>query len=85
MSKPETALALATPASITPLEQLVERAREYAADSRASSTRKAYLTDFAQFEAWCARQGRRGSRRPARSRAAHSSHRDPRIPPRAAR
>ncbi len=40
----------------TPLEDLVERANVYAADARASSTRRAYLTDFRAFEAWCARQ-----------------------------
>jgi site-specific recombinase XerD len=43
--------------ALATLEQLVETAREYAADSRASSTRKAYLSDFALFQAWCARQG----------------------------
>ncbi len=48
-------LVLATPAQ--PLTELVERAREYAADSRATSTKKAYLSDFASFEAWCTRQG----------------------------
>jgi site-specific recombinase XerD len=42
---------------LVPLEQLIETAREYAADARASSTRKAYLSDFAAFEAWCAAQG----------------------------
>jgi site-specific recombinase XerD len=42
---------------LAPLEQLVEAARGYAADARASSTRKAYLSDFASFEAWCASQG----------------------------
>jgi site-specific recombinase XerD len=42
---------------LAPLEQLVEAARGYAVDCRASSTRKAYLSDFASFEAWCARQG----------------------------
>ncbi len=50
-----TDLVLATPTE--PLATLVDRARAYAADSRASSTRKAYLSDFASFEAWCARQG----------------------------
>jgi hypothetical protein len=49
-----TDLALATPTE--PLATLVDRARAYAADSRASSTRKAYLSDFASFLAWCARQ-----------------------------
>jgi site-specific recombinase XerD len=50
-----TDLVLATPAQ--PLAQLVERAQAYTVDARASSTRKAYLTDFASFEAWCTRQG----------------------------
>ena len=50
-----TALVLATPTQ--PLAELVHRAREYAADSRATSTKKAYLSDFASFEGWCARQG----------------------------
>lgn len=40
----------------TPLDDLVERARGYAADSRAGATRRAYLADFSAFEAWCARQ-----------------------------
>src|ERR1039458_3643787 len=42
-------------AALAPLEQLVEVARASAQDSRASSTRKAYLSDFASFEAQCAR------------------------------
>lgn len=54
MSRP-TDLVLAAPAE--PLAKLVDRAREYAADSRASSTQRAYLSDFACFEAWCARHG----------------------------
>ncbi len=48
-----TALAIPAP----PLAKLVDRAREYAADGRAGSTKKAYLTDFRSFEAWCAAQG----------------------------
>jgi integrase len=53
------ALVRLTPLSelAAPLDQLVERARGYAADCRASSTRRAYLSDFASFEAWCAKQG----------------------------
>ncbi len=39
------------------LAQLVERAQHYAVDCRAASTRRAYLTDFATFEAWCAQHG----------------------------
>jgi site-specific recombinase XerD len=50
-----TALVVAAPSQ--PLAELVDRAREYAVDSRASSTRRAYLSDFASFEAWCALQG----------------------------
>jgi integrase len=55
MSRDRTLVHSAT--GLAPLEQLVEAAREYAADSRASSTRKAYLCDFTAFEAWCAGQG----------------------------
>jgi len=43
--------------ALQPLEQLVERAYAYTVDARASSTRTAYLTDIASFEAWCTRQG----------------------------
>jgi site-specific recombinase XerD len=50
-----TDLAVVTPSQ--PLAHLVERAQAYAVDSRAGSTRKAYLSDFASFEAWCACQG----------------------------
>ena len=49
-----TELVLATP---QPLELLVERAREYTVDARASSTRRAYLSDFASFQGWCAKHG----------------------------
>ena len=49
-----TALALPSPVD---LAALVERAKEYAADARASSTRRAYASDFAAFETWCAAQG----------------------------
>jgi site-specific recombinase XerD len=55
MSRSKTDLVLVAP--VQPLEHLVERARAYAVDTRASSTRKAYLHDFNIFEAWCARQG----------------------------
>jgi site-specific recombinase XerD len=44
------ALVLPSP---TDLVALVERAREYAADARATSTRKAYEADFQAFETWC--------------------------------
>jgi integrase len=47
--------ALVVPAA--PLAKLVDRARNYAADSRAGSTKKAYLSDFRSFEAWCGSQG----------------------------
>jgi site-specific recombinase XerD len=48
-----TTLAIPAP----PFAKLIERAREYAADGRAGSTKKAYLSDFRSFEAWCASQG----------------------------
>jgi site-specific recombinase XerD len=49
-----TELVLATP---QPLEQLVERAKAYTVDARSTATRRAYLSDFNAFEAWCSRQG----------------------------
>ncbi len=53
------ALTLPRPADVArPFEELVDRARGYAADGRARSTRKAYLTDFATFEAWCTQHAR---------------------------
>lgn len=48
--------AIAHPSPVD-LASLVERAKEYAADARASSTRKAYEADFRSFEQWCAVQG----------------------------
>jgi site-specific recombinase XerD len=48
-----TALAV----SAAPLAKLLDRARDYAADGRAGSTKKAYLSNFRSFEAWCASQG----------------------------
>ena len=48
------ALVLPSPAD---LASLVERAKEYAADARANSTRKAYESDFRAFEQWCSVQG----------------------------
>src|SRR5665213_3010096 len=45
------------PANLAKLDQLVERAREYAVDARAKSTRHAYATDFETFDAWCTQQG----------------------------
>ena len=48
--------ALAIPSPVN-LASLVERAKEYAADARASSTRKAYESDFRAFEQWCSAQG----------------------------
>lgn len=49
-----TALVLPSPVD---LASLVERAKEYAADARATSTRKAYGADFRVFEQWCTAQG----------------------------
>lgn len=42
---------------VRPLEELVAVARGYFADRRAQSTRRAYETDFRNFEAWCAAHG----------------------------
>ena len=50
-------IALPSPTDLAPLEQLVERARGYAADSRAPATRRAYLHDWDSFAAWCAAHG----------------------------
>src|ERR1041384_1269693 len=50
-----TALVVDPPAA--PLAHLVERANEYAQESRAAATRRAYLSDFTSFEAWCAKHG----------------------------
>lgn len=36
---------------------LVERAKDYIADSMAENTRRAYNSDFRQFSAWCAEAG----------------------------
>ena len=48
---------LAPIAKVASLEDLVASANAYAADVRASATRRAYLTDFRSFEAWCAGRG----------------------------
>ena len=54
----KNALTLPPPSELAaPLEQLVERARGYAADSRAPATHRAYLHDWASFTAWCAAHG----------------------------
>jgi site-specific recombinase XerD len=39
------------------LEELVALANDYAADVHAKATRRAYLSDFRAFEAWCGRRG----------------------------
>jgi site-specific recombinase XerD len=52
-----TALTVTAPAPLATLPELVARANVYATDARASSTRRAYLSDFATFEAWCAQHG----------------------------
>ena len=43
-------------AAAVELTELEERARSFARDSRASSTWRAYDSDFADFRAWCASQ-----------------------------
>jgi site-specific recombinase XerD len=54
-----TALTLVppSPAPLARVEELVERARGYAANARAGSTREKYVRDFAAFEVWCASMG----------------------------
>lgn len=52
------AIVPASPAPVDlSLEARVERANEFAKSSRASSTRRGYVTAYACFEAWCARDG----------------------------
>jgi len=51
------AVSSPAPANLAKLDQLVERAREYAVDARAKSTRHAYATDFETFDVWCTQQG----------------------------
>jgi len=55
-----TALGLSSPAPLAiakELERLVDDANTLAAGTHAGSTRRAYLSDFASFEAWCAARG----------------------------
>ena len=39
------------------LQEVVERAREYARQAKAENTLRAYRSDWAHFEEWCSRQG----------------------------
>ncbi len=56
--RPSTSLAPSpSPAALARLVPLLERANAYAADSRAGSTKRGYLTDFASFTAWCTDHG----------------------------
>ncbi len=48
-----TALSLPSPAALAEFGDLIERAHAYAADARASSTRRRYRGALAKFEAWC--------------------------------
>lgn len=52
---PMTALAPIRLAPLTELEDLADRARSFAGDAKAASTRRAYAADLRDFEAWCAR------------------------------
>ncbi len=40
--------------TLAPLDELLARAHSYAFDARSPCTRRAYLSDFRSFEAWCA-------------------------------
>lgn len=44
-------------ASSGSLEQLVDKAREYASQATADNTNKAYAKDWAHFTSWCRRRG----------------------------
>jgi site-specific recombinase XerD len=48
-----TAISLSAPAFAS-LENLLARANDYAFETRSPCTRRAYLSDFRSFEAWCA-------------------------------
>lgn len=39
------------------LQEVVERAKEYARQAKAENTLRAYRSDWAHFEEWCSRQG----------------------------
>jgi integrase len=56
LADPSRALAVA-PAAVDALLALEQRAREYADNARAASTRRAYTSDFDVFEQWCSSQG----------------------------
>lgn len=55
--KRSTALQRVSSAGIGSPVELVASARAYVAASKAERTRKAYRSDWAAFEAWCAAQG----------------------------
>jgi len=40
-----------------PLDLVVKKARDYAADAKAKNTRKAYRSDWKRFESWCTKNG----------------------------
>jgi site-specific recombinase XerD len=42
---------------VTPLTRLAEQARRFIEGSKAENTRRAYRSDWRQFEAWCRAQG----------------------------
>ncbi len=50
-------LARRPPTDVESIEELVESARRYVAEGKASSTRRAYRSAFAAFEGWCTSRG----------------------------
>src|SRR3954463_6806401 len=52
---PETAIA---PSEQHSLASLAEQARDYARQSKAANTRRAYRSDWQAFSEWCDRRGR---------------------------
>ncbi len=52
--EPQDIIVAPPPAALTELTVLADEARAYAADARASNTRRAYASDWHHFSAWCA-------------------------------
>ncbi len=57
MHPPTTAVLVCQSADLEVLTQLADQATQYAADSSALNTRRAYRSDWSHFERWCAGVG----------------------------
>ena len=51
------AVAGDVPVDLAAHEELVAQARDFVRDARAANTLRAYRSDWADFQAWCARRG----------------------------